>query len=181
VKDQVKSVGAKFVEFDLQTGEAEDKGGYAKAMGEEFYRRQREMMGKVVRDHDVVVTTAAVPGKKAPILVTEDMVKAMTPGSVVVDLAAERGGNCESTRPGETVNVNGVTVMGPLNLPSTVPYHASQMFAKNLLSFFQNMVKDGAVNLNLEDEIIRDTMITKAGEVVSPRIKELMAAAGPKS
>jgi NAD(P) transhydrogenase subunit alpha len=177
VKDQVKSVGAKFVEFELQTGEAEDKGGYAKAMGEEFYRKQREMMAKVVKEHDVVVTTAAVPGKKAPILVTADMVKGMTPGSVVVDLAAERGGNCEATRPGETVNVNGVTVMGPLNLPSTVPYHASQMFSKNLISFFQNMVKNGAVVLDTDDEIIRDTMITKGGDIVSPRVKELMGAA----
>jgi NAD(P) transhydrogenase subunit alpha len=181
VKDQVKSVGAKFVEFDLQTAEAEDKGGYAKAMGEEFYRKQREMMGNVVREQDVVVTTAAVPGKKAPILVTTDMVKQMTPGSVIVDLAAERGGNCECTKPGETVVVNGVTVMGPFNLPSTVPYHASQMFSKNLLSFFQNMVKNGKIDLNLEDEIIRDTMITKGGEVVSPRVKELMAAAGSKA
>ena len=181
VKDQVKSVGAKFVEFDLQTAEAEDKGGYAKAMGEEFYRKQREMMGNVVKEQDVVVTTAAVPGKKAPILVTTDMVKQMNPGSVIVDLAAERGGNCECTKPGETVVVNGVTVMGPFNLPSTVPYHASQMFSKNLLSFFQNMVKGGKIELNLEDEIIRDTMITKGGEVVSPRIKELMAAAGTRS
>lgn len=180
VKDQVKSVGAKFVEFELQTGEAEDKGGYAKAMGEEFYRKQREMMAKVVKEHDVVVTTAAVPGKKAPILVTEDMVKGMNPGSVIVDLAAERGGNCESTRPGETVDVHGVTVMGPLNLPSTVPYHASQMFSKNLIAFFQNMVKNGAVDINADDEIIRDTMITKGGEVVSPRVKELMGTA-PKS
>ena len=180
VKDQVKSVGAKFVEFELQTGEAEDKGGYAKAMGEEFYRKQREMMAKVVKEHDVVVTTAAVPGKKAPILVTEDMVKGMTPGSVVVDLAAERGGNCEVTRPGETVHVHGVTVMGPLNLPSTVPYHASQMFSKNLIAFFQNMVKNGVVELNTDDEIIRDTMITKGGEVVSPRVKELMGT-GPKT
>jgi NAD(P) transhydrogenase subunit alpha len=181
VKDQVKSVGAKFVEFDLQTAEAEDKGGYAKAMGEEFYRKQREMMGNVVKEQDVVVTTAAVPGKKAPILVTTEMVKLMNPGSVIVDLAAERGGNCECTKPGETVVVNGVTVMGPFNLPSTVPYHASQMFSKNLLSFFQNMVKGGKIELNLEDEIIRDTMITKGGEVVSPRIKELMAAAGTRS
>ncbi|MBP2681874.1 MAG: alanine dehydrogenase/PNT domain protein [Candidatus Krumholzibacteriota bacterium] len=181
VKDQVKSVGAKFVEFDLQTAEAEDKGGYAKAMGEEFYRKQREMMGNVVKEQDVVVTTAAVPGKKAPILVTTDMVKQMNPGSVIVDLAAERGGNCECTKPGETVVVNGVTVMGPFNLPSTVPYHASQMFSKNLLSFFQNMVKGGKIELNLEDEIIRDTMITKGGAVVSPRIKELMAAAGTRS
>jgi len=180
VKDQVKSVGAKFVEFELQTGEAEDKGGYAKAMGEEFYRKQREMMAKVVKEHDVVVTTAAVPGKKAPILVTEDMVKGMTPGSVVVDLAAERGGNCEVTRPGETVHVHGVTVMGPLNLPSTVPYHASQMFSKNLIAFFQNMVKNGVVELNTEDEIVRDTMITKGGEIVSPRVKELMGTA-PKT
>lgn len=174
VKDQVKSVGAKFVELELEAGDAEDKGGYAKAMGEEFYRKQREMMTKIVKEHDVVVTTAAVPGKKAPILVTEEMVKGMIPGSVIVDLAAERGGNCELTRPGETIQAHGVTIMGPLNLPATVSYHASQMYSKNITAFFQNMVKDGAIDLNMEDEIIRDTLITKGGEIVSPRIKELL-------
>jgi NAD(P) transhydrogenase subunit alpha len=176
VKDQVKSVGGKFVELEIEAGDAEDKGGYAKAMGEEFYRKQREMMTKVVRDNDVVITTAAVPGKKAPILVTEDMVKGMATGSVVIDLAAERGGNCDLTKPGETIRAHGVTVMGPLNLPSTVPYHASQMFSKNIAAFFQNMVKNGAVKINMDDEIIRDTMITRDGDIVSPRIKELLGA-----
>jgi NAD(P) transhydrogenase subunit alpha len=176
VKDQVKSLGAKFVELELDAGDAEDKGGYAKAMGEEFYRKQREMMTRVLAEQDVVITTAAVPGKKAPILVTADMVKVMGAGSVIVDLAAERGGNCELTRAGETVHAHGVTIVGPLNLAATVPYHASQMYAKNITTFFKNMVKDGAVHLNMEDEIIRDTMITKGGEIVSPRIKELLAA-----
>lgn len=175
VKDQVKSLGGKFVELELEATDAEDKGGYAKAMGEEFYRKQREMMTKVVAEQDVVITTAAVPGKKAPILVTEDMVKGMAAGSVIVDLAAERGGNCELTRAGETIEVHGVTIMGPLNLPATVPFHASQMYAKNITTFLKNMVKDGALNLNMEDEIIRDTMITRGGEIVSPRIKELLA------
>jgi NAD(P) transhydrogenase subunit alpha len=176
VKDQVKSLGAKFVEMDLDTGEAEDSGGYAKAMDEEFYRKQREMMMKVVAESDVVITTAAVPGKKAPILVTEEMVKGMSPGSVVVDLAAERGGNCELTSPGETVQVHGVNIMGPFNVPSTVPFHASQMYAKNITTFFQNLVKEGAIDLNMEDEIIADTMVAKGGEVVSARVKELLGA-----
>lgn len=176
VKDQVKSLGAKFVEMELDAGEAEDKGGYAKEMDEEFYRKQREMMKKVVAESDVVITTAAVPGKKAPILVTEEMVKGMSPGSVVFDLAAERGGNCELTKPGETVQAHGVNIMGPFNVPSTVPYHASQMYAKNISTFFQNLVKDGAIELNMEDEIVVDTMITKGGEVVSTRVKELLEA-----
>ncbi|UCH85738.1 MAG: Re/Si-specific NAD(P)(+) transhydrogenase subunit alpha [Candidatus Latescibacterota bacterium] len=177
VKDQVISLGAKFVEMDLDTGEAEDKGGYAKAMDEEFYKKQREMMVKVVAEHDVVITTAAVPGKKAPILVTEEMVKGMAPGSVLVDLAAERGGNCELTKPGETVQAHGVSILGPLNVPSTIPYHASQMYAKNITTFFQNMVKEGKVEIDMEDEIITDTMITKGGDVVSSRVKELLGAA----
>jgi NAD(P) transhydrogenase subunit alpha len=179
VKDQVKSLGAKFVELEIDAGDAEDKGGYAKAMDEEFYRKQREMMKTVMAEHDVVVTTAAVPGKKAPILVTEEMVKGMSPGSVVIDLAAERGGNCELTKPGETISAHGVTIVGPLNVPSTVPYHASQMYAKNITTFFQNMTKDGALNLNMEDEIIKDTMITKGGEVVSSRVLELLGASKP--
>jgi NAD(P) transhydrogenase subunit alpha len=176
VKDQVISLGAKFVEMDLETGDAEDKGGYAKAMDEEFYKKQREMMNKVVAENDVVITTAAVPGKKAPILVTEEMVKGMAPGSVVVDLAAERGGNCDLTKPGETVQVHGVSVIGPLNVPSTVPYHASQMYSKNITTFFQNLVKEGKIELNMEDEIIVDTMVTKGGDVVSARVKELLGA-----
>ncbi len=176
VKEQVKSLGAKFVELELEAGEAEDKGGYAKAMDDEFYRKQRELMTKVVAEQDVVITTAAVPGKKAPILVTEEMVKGMMPGSVIVDLAAERGGNCEVTRPGEVVEVHGVTVLGPLNVPSTIPYHASQMYSKNITTFFQNIVKDGAINLDMEDEIIKDTMICKGGEVVSPRVLELLGS-----
>ncbi len=176
VKDQVKSLGGKFVEMELDAGEAEDSGGYAKEMDEEFYRKQREMMNKVVAESDVVITTAAVPGKKAPILVTEEMVKGMTPGSVVFDLAAERGGNCELTKPGETVQANGVNIMGPFNVPSTVPYHASQMYAKNITTFFQNLVKDGAIELNMEDEIIVDTMVTKDGAVVLARVKELLGA-----
>ncbi len=176
VKDQVISLGAKFVELGLDTGQAEDKGGYAKAMDEEFYKKQREMMMKVIAENDVVITTAAVPGKKAPILVTEEMVKGMTPGSVVVDLAAERGGNCELTKPGETIRAHGVSILGPLNVPSTVPYHASQMYSKNITTFFKNLVKDGKIELNMEDEIIVDTMVTKSGELVSPRVKELLGA-----
>ena len=144
VKEQVQSLGAKFVEFELAAGEAQAQGGYAKAMDEEFYRRQREMMKRVVAENDVVITTAAVPGRKAPTLVTAEMVAAMAPGSVMVDAAAERGGNCELTQPGETVvTAGGVTILGPTNLPSDVPNHASQMFAKNVVTFLTHLVKDG--------------------------------------
>jgi len=174
VKEQVESLGAKFVELEIEAGDAEDKGGYAKAMDEEFYRKQREMMTKVVATHDVVITTAAVPGKQAPVLVTKDMVAKMHPGSVIVDLAAERGGNCELTKAGESIDANGVTIIGPINLPSTIPYHASQMYARNITTFFQNLVKDGAINLNMEDEIIADTLVTKDGDVASPRVRELL-------
>lgn len=174
VKEQVESLGAKFLELGLETEEAEASGGYAKAMGEEFYRRQIEMMRQVVAESDVVITTAAVPGKKAPILLTEEMVQVMRPGSVIVDLAAEGGGNCELTRPGETVEVHGVTILGPINLPSTIPYHASQMYAKNLTAFLLNLVKDGELRLNLEDPIIWDTLLTHQGEVVNPQVRELL-------
>lgn len=176
VKEQVESLGAKFVELELQAEAAETKGGYARAMDEEFYRRQREMMKKVVAESDVVIATAAVPGKKAPVLVTEEMVRGMESGSVIVDLAAEGGGNCELTQPGETVEVNGVVVMGPVDLPSTVPYHASQMYAKNIAAFLQNLFKDGQLQLNLEDEIIRDTLVAHKGEVVNPQVRELLGA-----
>jgi NAD(P) transhydrogenase subunit alpha len=174
VKEQVQSLGAKFVEMKLETGAAEDRGGYAKAMDDEFYRRQRELMGEVVAVSDVVITTAAVPGRKAPILVTEEMVKRMSPGSVIVDLAAERGGNCELSRPDETVVEHGVTVLGPTNLPSTVPYHASQMYARNITTLLLHLVKEGKLEPDLEDEITRETLVTRGGEVVQPRVREAL-------
>jgi H+-translocating NAD(P) transhydrogenase subunit alpha len=175
VKEQVESVGAKFVTLDVDAGASEDKGGYAKAMDEAFYRRQRELMTEVLREHDVVITTAAVPGKRAPILITAQMASAMCAGSVIVDIAAERGGNCELTRPGETVMHNGVIILGPLNLPSMVPYHASQMYSCNIAAFLRLLVKDGKLNVNLEDEIIRETLVTHGGKVVNARIAELLA------
>ena len=174
VKSEVESLGAKFVELELETEGAEGAGGYAQAMDEEFYRRQREMMKQVVSQSDVVITTAAVPGGKAPVLITEEMVQGMRPGSVILDLAAEGGGNCELTRPGETVQAHGVTILGPTNLASTIPYHASQMYARNLTAFLQNLVKDGELRLNLEDPIIRDTLLTHQGDVVNPRVRELL-------
>ena len=174
VKEQVQSVGAKFVELPLETAQAEDKGGYAKAQDETFYQRQREMMARVVAANDVVITTAVVPGKKAPVLVTADMVRGMAPGSVIVDLAAERGGNCELTRPDQVVVEKGVTILGPTNLPSTVPYHASQMYAKNITTFLLHLVKDGAVSLDPNDEITRDTLIAQGGEIVNARVRQAL-------
>lgn len=166
VKEQVESLGGKFVELELETKDSETAGGYAKEMGEDFLRKQREMMLKVVAASDVVITTAAVPGKKAPILITSEMVRGMTPDSVIVDLAAERGGNCELTKPGETIEVNGVKIIGPVNLPATVPYHASQMYSKNLSNFLTLLVKDGAARLDDDDEIIKSTMVTRGGNVI---------------
>ena len=174
VKEQVLSVGGKFIELELEAGDAEDKGGYAKAMDEEFYRKQRELMTKVVAENDVVITTAAVPGKKAPILVTKEMVAGMAPGSVIVDIAAERGGNCELTTPGQTVVEHHVTIMGPANLPATVPYHASQMYAKNITTFLDHLLKEGKLEIDLEDEITRETLITRNGEVANARVRELL-------
>jgi NAD(P) transhydrogenase subunit alpha len=174
VKEQVESLGARFVVLEMENAGAEDKGGYAKAMDEEFYRRQRELMGGVLAQQNVVITTAAVPGKKAPILITGEMVGRMAPGSIVVDIAAERGGNCELTRPGETVECGGVSIIGPLNLPSTIPYHASQMYARNIATFLKYLIKDGALNLDREDEIVRETLVTYAGEVVHPKVRELL-------
>ncbi len=179
VKEQVESLGAKFVEMGLETQGAEGAGGYAKAMGEEFYKRQREVMGRVVADSDVVITTAAVPGGKAPLLVTKEMVKGMRPGSVIVDLAAESGGNCELTRPGETVETCGVTIIGPVNLPATVPYHASQMYARNVTAFLQTLVKGGELRLNLEDPILGESLLTHQGEVVNPRVRGLLGLTAP--
>lgn len=178
VKEQIESLGAKFIVIDVDSGGAEDKGGYAKELGEEFYRRQRERLTDVVRESDVVITTAAIPGKKSPILMTADMVKAMTPGSVIVDIAAERGGNVEGTKAGESiVTENGVTIHGPLNLPSTIPYHASQMYAKNVATFLKNLLdKENKLQINLEDEIVRETLVTHDGQVANARIKELLTA-----
>ena len=174
VKEEVKSLGARFLELDLETDGAQTAGGYAQAMGDEFYRRQRELMTRAVAENDVVITTAAILGQKAPILITGEMVQQMRPGSVILDLAAETGGNCELTQPGKTVQVHGVTIVGPINLPSTIPLHASQMYARNVTAFLQNLVKDGEINLNLEDEILRDTFLTHQGEVVNLRIRELL-------
>jgi len=185
VKEQVESLGGKFIEMELETGGSEDKGGYAKEMGEEFYRKQRELMTRVVAEQDVVITTAAVPGKKAPILVTEDMVRGMMPGSVIVDLAAERGGNCELTKPGEVVQVHNVTIIGPINIPATVPYHASQMYGKNVTTFLLNMVKEGKLELDTGDEIVEESMVARNGEITNPRVREAFgmapAAAGTPS
>lgn len=172
VKEQVQSLGGRFVELPLEVKDAQDAGGYAKAQDESFYQRQRELLGKVIAESDVVITTAVVPGKRAPILVTKEMVAGMALGSVVVDLAAERGGNCEVTKPGETISVGGVTIIGWINLASTVPYHASQMYSRNVTNFLLNLVKDGKVNLNLQDDIISNTMVTAGGEIVNPRIRE---------
>lgn len=174
VKEQVESLGVKFVEFALETGQTETSGGYAKDLGEEFYRRQREMMGKVLSESDGVITTAAIPGKKAPVLITTEMVHQMRPGSVIVDLAAESGGNCELTKPGETVAVNGVTIMGPRNLPSTLATNASQLFTRNIIAFLHNLIKDGRPHLNMEDQIIKESMLTHNGEIVHPGVRETM-------
>jgi NAD(P) transhydrogenase subunit alpha len=174
VKEQVESVGAKFINIDVDAKGSEDKGGYAKAMDENFYRRQRALLTEVIREQDVLITTAAVPGRKAPILVTREMAAVMQPGSVIVDMAAERGGNCELTVPGETIVRGGVTIMAPMNLPSMVPYHASQMFSSNMTAFVKLLCKDGALALNREDEIIRETLVTCENKVVHPRVLELL-------
>ena len=171
-KEQVQSLGGRFVELPIEAKDAEDARGYARAQDEEFYRKQRELLGRVVGESDVVITAAVVPGKKSPVLVTKEMVTKMAPGSVIVDLAAERGGNCEVTRGGETALVGGVTVVGRFNLASTVPYHASQLYAKNLSAFLLHLTKDGKLQLNLDDEIIRETLLTRDGEVANPRVRD---------
>lgn len=174
VKEQVESLGGKFLEIQMDTAEAEDKGGYAKQLDDEAIKKQRELMLQAVAESDVVITTAAVPGKKAPILLTTEMVQKMNPGSVVVDLAAERGGNCELTKPGETIVDGGVTILGPANLPAEIPYHASQMYAKNIATFLLNMVKDGQLNLDMEDEITRDTLVSQDGKIANARVAEIL-------
>ncbi len=169
-KEQVQSLGAKFVEMPLDTAAAEGAGGYAQVMDEEFYRKQRELMTRVVAENDVVITTAAVPGKKAPVLITRKMVEGMAPGSVVVDIA-ERGGNCDATKPDETVMVGGVSVLGPTNLPAEAPFHASQMYAKNMTTFLATLIKDGKLQIDTSDEIVRETLVARDGQVVNPRVR----------
>ncbi|GJL64241.1 MAG: NAD(P) transhydrogenase subunit alpha [Nitrospirales bacterium] len=174
VKEQILSLGARFVELPIETKDSEDKGGYAKVQDEAFYQKQRELLAKVIASSDVVISTAAVPGKKAPVLVTADMVAGMAPGSVIVDLAAERGGNCELTKLGQVIVTNGVTIHGPENLTSTVPYHSSQMYAKNITTFLQHLVKKGELKIDMDDEITSGTLLTRDGEVIHQQIREVL-------
>ena len=179
VKEQIESLGAKFVSISIGAS-GEGQGGYARALTEEEIRSQREQMAAVLKEQDVVITTAAVPGRKAPILVTREMVHVMSRGSVIVDLAAERGGNVEVTKPGETIVENGVTVIGPINLPATVPNHSSQMYGRNIVTFLKNMMtKEGALNIDLNDEITRDSLVVRDGEIVNARVQELLGATTP--
>ena len=183
VKDQIVSVGAKFISLEVEStaapGSTEDKGGYAKAQDEAFYKRQRELMTDVVREQDVVITTAAVPGKRAPILITREMVEAMAPGSVVVDLAAVRGGNCELTKPGMIVHHNGVSVMGPMNIPALAPYHSSQMFGTNVTTFLKHLKAFLPLTADPADEIVRDTLVTFGGNIVHQRVCEAFGLPAP--
>lgn len=178
VKEQVESLGAKFVDVELQPEDMETKGGYAKELSEENKRRQKEALAARVKVADFVITTALIPGKPAPKLITKEMVASMAPGSVIVDLAAEQGGNCELTEPGKTaITDNHVQILGPLNLPSSMPLHASQLYSKNVFAIVQLLVKDGAVTLDFSDEIIEQSTITHAGEWKSPTIKSLLGVA----
>lgn len=170
VKEEIESLGARFAELPLETEDAGDERGYAKALGEDFYERQRKLMTNLVQDADIVVTTAAIPGKTAPRLITAEMVEAMQPGSVIVDLAAASGGNCEVSQPDAVVEHGGVTVLGPTNLPATVPFHASQMYGKNITTFLTNLIADGKLNVDLEDEVIRETLVVRDGKIVHPRL-----------
>jgi NAD(P) transhydrogenase subunit alpha len=174
VKEQVESLGGKFVELPLDAAQTQDQGGYAKAMDESFYRRQRETKAKVVAASDVVIATAAVPGRKAPVLLTADMVDAMPPGAVIVDVAAEQGGNCELTKAGETVTRGAVTILGPVNLPATVPNHASQMHGRNVAAFLGLLASGGDLKIDLTDDIVRETLVARDGEIVHPRVREAL-------
>lgn len=174
VKDQVQSVGGTFVQLELETTQAGDAGGYAKAQSEEFYRRQQEQLAVHIRAADAIITTAAIPGRRAPILVTRAMMAGMRPGSVLVDIAAETGGNCEATVAGQTVVHDGVRVVGPVNLPASLPFHASQLYSRNIVSFLEHLTKDGKLELKLEDEITAQTLVCRGGEVVHSRVKQLL-------
>jgi proton-translocating NAD(P)+ transhydrogenase subunit alpha len=178
VKEQVQSLGGRFVELPIEAKDAQDARGYATAQDETFYQRQRELLGRVVAESDVVITTAVIPGKKPPVLVTEEMVKSMAPGSVIVDLASERGGNCELTEPSKIVVKHNVSIVGYINLASSVPYHASQMYARNVTTFLVHLFKGGKPELNLKDEITRETLITRGGEIVHGRVREFFSLPG---
>ena len=171
-KEQVQSLGGRFVELPIEAQNAQDARGYGVAQDESFYARQRELLTKIVAESDIVITAAVIPGKKSPVLITADMVRGMVPGSVIVDLAAERGGNCELTQTGETIKAHGVTLIGAINLASSVPYHASQMYARNLTTFLTYMVQDGKLQMNVQDEIVRETMVTNNGEIVNARVRD---------
>jgi len=168
VKEQVQSLGGRFLELPLDTDQAQDARGYARAQDEAFLLRQRELLGRAIAESEVVITTATVPGRRAPLLVTSEMVARMAPGSVIVDLAAERGGNCELTRRNETTIEHGVTIFGYINVASTVPYHASQMYSRNITAFLLNLIKEGKLNLDMQDEITRGTLVARDGKVVHP-------------
>ncbi len=175
VKEQVMSLGGRFVELPIEANDAQDVRGYARAQNEEFYRKQRELLSRVVAESNVVITAAVIPGKKSPTLVTEEMVKRMAPGSVIVDVASERGGNCECTVGGEIVMKHGVTIIGLFNLASTVPYHASHMYARNLSAFLLHLVKDGKLQFDEKDEIINETLLTRDGEVVNALVRKFFS------
>lgn len=174
-KEQVQSLGARFVELPIEAQDAQDARGYARAQDESFYQKQRELLGRVIAESDVVITAAVIPGKQSPVLITEEMVKGMAPGSVIIDLAAERGGNCELTEAGKDIVKHGVNIMGRINLATTVPYHASQMYARNMTGFLQHLVKEGKLQLNMNDEIVRDTLLTHEGEIMQPRVREFFS------
>jgi NAD(P) transhydrogenase subunit alpha len=171
-KEQVQSLGGRFVELPIEAKDAQDARGYGKAQDETFYQKQRELLGKTVAESEVVITAAVIPGKKSPVLVTKDMVEKMAPGSVIVDLAAERGGNCELTVPDQIIVEHNVTIIGEFNLAATVPYHASALYARNVSAFLQHLVKDGELRLDLKDELIRETLVTQDGAVVNARVRE---------
>ncbi len=173
-KEQIESLGAKCVQLQLESEGAQDKGGYAKDLGEEFYQKQREFMGEICGESDVVITTAAIPGRKSPLLVTTEGIKRMPPGSVAIDLAAERGGNIEPSEPDQTVELDGIKILGPTNLASEIPNHASQMFSNNITKFLMNMVKEGQLDVNMEDEIVSGTIATNDGEVANARLREML-------
>ncbi len=174
VKEQVESLGAKFVDLSLETKDAQDQSGYAKAQSEEFYKRQQQMMLRCVSAADVVITTALVPGQRAPLLITEEMVQGMRPGSVIVDLASEQGGNCAVTEPGQEIVRHGVAIIGPTNLPSTMPFHASQMYARTVTSFLMHLLKEGRVQLDLNDELTRGPLVTHQGEIMYQAVKSTL-------
>jgi H+-translocating NAD(P) transhydrogenase subunit alpha len=178
-KEQVQSLGGRFIELPIEAKDAQDARGYARAQDENFYQRQRELLGRVVKESDVVITAAVIPGKTSPVLVTEEMVKGMAPGSVIFDLAAERGGNCELTKAGATIVRHGVTIIGAINVASGVPYHASQMYARNVTAFLLYIVKEQKLQLNLNDEIVRETLVTHEGEVVNARVREFFGMPAP--